>query len=300
MGFVKRQKVLNPERNMEQKQKLVVLVSLLIYNLPAMVLGTSSEPPKHFVLVHGSCHGAWSWYKLVPLLKSEGHNVTGIDLAGSGVDPQQVNTLRSISDYIKPLRDFMESLPDQQKVVLVGHSLGGLAISQAMERFPEKISVAVFLTALMPGPTLNISTLSQRAFKEQDSQMDSLYTYDNGPNNAPTTFIFGPLYLSSQVYQLSPREDWALANVLMRPIPLYSMEDMSTELVLSKKRYGSVNRAFIISEKDMVSRKDLVYWMIEKNPPHQVEEVKGSDHMVMMSKPRQLCNLLLSIATKLC
>ena len=94
-----------------------------------MVLGTSSEPPKHFVLVHGSCHGAWSWYKLVPLLKSAGHSITAIDLAGSGVDPQQVNTLRSISDYIKPLRKFMASLPDQEKVVLVGHSLGGLAIS---------------------------------------------------------------------------------------------------------------------------------------------------------------------------
>ncbi|OMO74180.1 hypothetical protein CCACVL1_16916 [Corchorus capsularis] len=147
--------------------KLMELIALSLGLPPNKfhVLGNSSEPySKHFVLVHGSCHGSWSWYKLVPLLKSGGHNVTAIDLAGSGVDPQQVNTLRSISDYIKPLRDFMESLPDQQKVVLVGHSLGGLAISQAMERFPHKISVAVFVTALMPGPTLNISTLTERAY----------------------------------------------------------------------------------------------------------------------------------------
>ncbi|XP_022762129.1 salicylic acid-binding protein 2-like [Durio zibethinus] len=283
---------------MEQKQKLMILVSILIYYLPSMVLGTSLEPAKHFVLVHGSCHGAWSWYKLVPLLKSAGHNVTATDLAGSGVDPQQVNTLKSISDYIKPLREFLASLPDQGKVVLVGHSLGGLAISQAMERFPEKISVAVFLTALMPGPTLNISTLAQKALMEQDSQMDNRFSYDDGPGNPPTTFIFGPLYLSSKVYQLSPPEDWALASMLMRPLRLYSVEDMSRELVLSKKKYGSVNRVFIISEKDMVSKEDLVQWMIQKNPPHQVEEIKGSDHMVMMSKPIQLCNLLVCIALK--
>ena len=84
---------------MEQKKKLVILVSLLIYYFPSMALiGTSSEPPKHFVLVHGSCHGGWSWYKLVPLLKSAGHNVTAIYLAGSGVDPRQVSNLTSISD----------------------------------------------------------------------------------------------------------------------------------------------------------------------------------------------------------
>ncbi|XVE49140.1 hypothetical protein DITRI_Ditri01bG0058400 [Diplodiscus trichospermus] len=284
------------EINMEQKHKLMLLISLLIYCLP--ILGTSSEPPKHFVLVHGSCHGAWSWYKLVPLLKSAGHNVTAIDLAGSGLDPQQVNTLRSISDYIKPLREFMASLPDQEKIVLVGHSLGGLAISQAMERFPEKISVSIFVTALMPGPTFNISTLTQKAFNQLDSQMDNRYTNDDGPNNPPTTFIFGPLYLSSKVYQLSPPEDRALARMLVRPIRLYSVQDMSREIALSEKKYGSVNRVFIISEKDMVSKKDLVLWMIQKNPPHQVEEIKGSDHMVMMSKPVELCNLIISIAMK--
>ncbi|KAE8708257.1 Methyl esterase 10, putative isoform 2 [Hibiscus syriacus] len=158
---------------------------------------------KHFVLVHGSCHGAWSWYKVVPLLKSGGHKVTAIDLAGSGVDPQQVNTLRSISDYIKPLREFMASLPDKQKVVLVAHSLGGLAISQAMQMFPEKISVAVFVTATMPGPTLNVSILIQKALNDQDSQMDNHYTYDGG---LPTTFTFGPMFLCSKVYQLSPPE----------------------------------------------------------------------------------------------
>ncbi|KAB2051001.1 hypothetical protein ES319_A12G025500v1 [Gossypium barbadense] len=281
---------------MYQIWKLMLLVSLLICHLLSKVPGTSSEPPKHFVLVHGSRHGAWSWYKVVPLLKSGGHNVTALDLGGSGVDPQQVNTLRSISDYIKPLREFMASLPNEEKVVLVGHSLGGLAISQAMEMFPEKISVAVFVTASMPGPILNVSILIQKALRDQDSQMDNHYTYNDGPSSPPTTFTFGPMFLSSKVYQLSPPEDSALASMLMRPKQLYSAEDMSREIVLSQKKYGSVNRVFIISEKDLVSKKDFVGWMIRENPPHEVEVIKGSDHMVMMSKPFQLSNLLLCLA----
>ena len=98
------------------------------------------EPPrtgKHFVLIHGACLGAWSWYKLETLLKSSGHNVTTLDLGASGINPLQANDLQSSYDYFKPLRDFMEALPFHERVILVGHSYGGYAISQAMENFPR-------------------------------------------------------------------------------------------------------------------------------------------------------------------
>lgn len=155
---------------MEASNKHLFLVSLVLTFLfqtaTADIAAQPAEPPqpaagKHFVLVHGACLGAWSWFKLVPLLRSYGHNVTTFDLAASGVDPRQVNDIPSIADYFQPLRDFMGSLPSDERVVLVGHSLAGLAISQSMELFPEKISVAVFVTALMPGPNYNISTLDR-------------------------------------------------------------------------------------------------------------------------------------------
>lgn len=110
------------------------------------------EGVKHFVLVHGACHGAWCWYKLIPLLKLAGtnHHVTALDLGASGLCPKQLSDLCSVSDYVQPLMDFMASLPQGHKVILVGHSYAGLCISLAMETFPQKISVAVFLTAYMP------------------------------------------------------------------------------------------------------------------------------------------------------
>ncbi|CAN4112276.1 unnamed protein product [Withania somnifera] len=194
--------------------------------------------------------------------------------------------------------EFMASLPADQKVVLVGHSLGGLAISKAMESFPEKISVAVFLAALMPGPTLNATTLYTKVSSGIVSQIGNHVTYDNGPNNPPTTFNFGPKYLATCLYQLSPIQDLALATTLVRPIYLYSPEDISKEMVLSRKRYGSVRRVFVMAAEDKVLIKELKQYMIEKNPPDEVEEISGSDHMPMMSKPLQLLTLLLSIAKK--
>jgi len=165
--------------SMEQATKHLVLISIFIILLNIATNKALSQPlhnpSKHFVLVHGAGHGAWCWYKLVPLLRSSGHNVTTIDLAASGIDPRQISDLQSISDYIRPLRDLLASLPPNEKVILVGHSLGGLALSQTMERLPSKISVAVFLTALMPGPSLNIFTLSQEVHAERKKKKHSLY-----------------------------------------------------------------------------------------------------------------------------
>lgn len=117
---------------------------------------------KHFVLVHGACHGAWCWYKVATLLRCDGHRVTAIDLAAAGANEKQLNDLKSISDYYEPLMEFMTSLQvTGEKVILVAHSLGGVGVSVAMERFPHIISAAVFVAALMPGPDFSLPTVLQ-------------------------------------------------------------------------------------------------------------------------------------------
>ncbi|OVA10516.1 hypothetical protein BVC80_8985g53 [Macleaya cordata] len=251
------------------------------------------EGKKHFVLAHGACHGSWCWYKLATLLKSAGHRVTALDLAASGINPKQVNDLRSFSDYFEPLMNFMEhSLPAKERVILVGHSMGGMGISKAMESFPEKISFAVFLTALMPGPTLDLSALFQVG-----SRGDSIYTYDGeGLENQPTTFIFGPKYISSYMYQLCSPEDLSLATMLLRPIRLYSEENPQNQIVLSQEKYGSVRRVYIMCDQDKALPEDVQRLMIQNDPTIDVKVITGSDHMVMLSKPQELSACLQEIA----
>ncbi|WMV12967.1 hypothetical protein MTR67_006352 [Solanum verrucosum] len=174
--------------------------------------------------------------------------------------------------------EFMASLPPDKNVVLVGHSFGGLVISKAMETFPEMISVAAINATI--------------------AQLDNRITYDNGPINPPTTLILGLNYLATCVYKLSRIKDLALATTLVRPFYLYSGEDVSKEIVLSSKRYGSVRRVFIVATENEALKKEFQRLMIEKNPPDEVEEIEGSDHMTMISKPQQLFTTLVSIANK--
>ncbi|KAJ8441952.1 hypothetical protein Cgig2_020097 [Carnegiea gigantea] len=157
---------------MEKNTVHVIVVSFILTFLSFDAVSASSkghdphhsphEKPKHFVLVHRACLGAWSWYKLIPPLRSHGHNVTAIDLAASGINLARTNEIQTFSDYSKPLIDFMESVPETEKIILVGHSLGGVSISQAMELFPHKVSLAVFVTAFMPGPSFPYSVISQK------------------------------------------------------------------------------------------------------------------------------------------
>jgi pimeloyl-ACP methyl ester carboxylesterase len=109
---------------------------------------------KHIILVHGACHGGWSWYKVASRLPSAAaglsYHVAAPDLAASGIDGRRLSEVPTFRDYSGPLLDVLRSLPEGEKAVLVGHSLGGLSVALAAELFPEKVAVAVFLAAFMP------------------------------------------------------------------------------------------------------------------------------------------------------
>ncbi|GJU24608.1 salicylic acid-binding protein 2-like protein [Tanacetum coccineum] len=79
-----------------------------------------------------------------------GHRVSAFDLLASGTNTKVIQQVHTLSDYTMPLLEFMATLLPEEKVVLVGHSFGGMSISLAMEKFPEKISLAIFLSAYMP------------------------------------------------------------------------------------------------------------------------------------------------------
>ncbi|GMN29886.1 hypothetical protein TIFTF001_002600 [Ficus carica] len=262
---------------------------------------TISSQRRHFVLVHGAGHGAWCWYKITTLLQFDGHNVTALDLTASGINPRQIRDLNfsSVLDYIQPLMEFMASLKPRERVILVGHSLGGLGLSVAMERFPEKIYAAIFVTAVMPGPNLTYFTITEEQTRRLGSLLDSQYIYDQGRNNSPTALRFRPVFLASKLYQLSPPEDFSLALSLLRPFPVFTDEALVLkETKLTKDKYGSVRRVFIVCDQDLTIDEGLQRWMIERNPPTEVKVINGTDHMVMFTRPLKLFSYLGQIAEK--
>nr|QED20597.1 esterase 2 [Tabernanthe iboga] len=257
----------------------------------------NSSSCRHFVLVHGANHGAWCWYKLKILLEEAGHKVTAIDLAASGQNAEPLNNLQTIDDYHEPLYSYMAALAADYTVILVGHSYGGYAVSSAMERFPSKIALAVFVTAAMVGPDLNVAQLQEKisSLVGPDYAEDSISTiYPDGNIDD----LVGPEFIVHKMYNLSSLEDYTLAILLKRVTRIFYDEKSRLQLFVSKKRYGSVPRAFFIATEDKACPVELQRWLIETNPPNEVREIRGADHMVMFSKPLELCHNLLEVAMK--
>ncbi|XVF07281.1 hypothetical protein REPUB_Repub06bG0124800 [Reevesia pubescens] len=110
---------------------------------------TSKRTKLEFVMVHGFGHGAWCWYKIRTLLEASDYKVTCLDLKASGTDPFDPNTIFTFEDYNKPLIDLLSNLPENEKVILVGHSAGGLSLTYAIHRFAKKIHMAIYVAANM-------------------------------------------------------------------------------------------------------------------------------------------------------
>jgi pimeloyl-ACP methyl ester carboxylesterase len=97
-----------------------------------------------FVLVPGFWIGGWAWDEVATSLRAAGHRVHSITLTGvaekahlatpeTGLDTHTDDVVRLIED---------EDLHD---VVLVGHSGGGMPVTQAADRVPERIKRVVYV-----------------------------------------------------------------------------------------------------------------------------------------------------------
>ena len=263
--------------------------------------GSGGGGGDHFILVHGLGHGAWCWYKLVPMLRAAGHRVTALDMAASGVHPARMDEVPSFEDYSRPLLDAVAAAPAGERLVLVGHSLGGLNIALAMERLPRKVAAAVFLDACMPcvGRHMGVTMEEFSRRTTPDFFMDSermVLETSEGPRPA---LVFGPKLLAAKLYDRSSAEDLTLATMLVRPGRQFVDDPMvKDETLLTDANYGSVKKVYVVAMEDAVFSEEMQRWMVDLSPGTETEEIAGADHMAMFSKPRELCDVLLRIASK--
>ena len=82
--------------------------------------------PATVVLVHGAWHGAWCWQPVVDRLEAAGVPVVAIDLPGHGDDRRPLTDLHGHGDAVRAALDRIDG-----PVLLVGHSFGGAAITDA-------------------------------------------------------------------------------------------------------------------------------------------------------------------------
>ena len=113
-----------------------------------------------FVLLHGAFHGAWCWSRVAPILRAHGHLVFTPTQTGVGDRAHLLHAGITLDTFVQDLVAVLET-EELRDAVLVGHSFGGIAITGAADRVPERIRHLIYLDSVIPldGATpLDLST----------------------------------------------------------------------------------------------------------------------------------------------
>lgn len=113
------------------------------------------------VLVHGLMSDHRTWHRVGPALAGRGYRVLAVDLRGHGRSPR--------GDYGPELfaDDLVETLPAAPEVAL-GHSLGALALSLAVERLRPRRAVYSDPAWALAGLGQSVDPALFLAFKRAD------------------------------------------------------------------------------------------------------------------------------------
>jgi pimeloyl-ACP methyl ester carboxylesterase len=163
-----------------------------------------------FVLVHGAMCGGWVWDDVAARLRAAGHEVHAVDqLPSGGHDPIGLGGLKADTDHVRRLLDGVEA-----PVVLVGHSYGGMVITELAGH--PTVGHTVYLTAVWPqrgqalldlyGGVLP-SALHQRddgTIQSTDDVAILRETFAKGLNQASTEDMLARLVLQSMASITTP------------------------------------------------------------------------------------------------
>ena len=235
-----------------------------------------------FVLIHGGWHGAWCWDKVAPLLEQAGHEVVRFDLPGHGEDrtPAVEVTLEGYTDRVVEALDALS-----EPVVLVGHSLGGTAISQAAERRPEKIEKLVYLCALL-------LPSGKGAIEASQEDGGSVILQNAEVEEDRGRIILSETGMREALYHDCPEEDFERARRLISPQPL---APLATPVEVTEGNFGSVRRTYIHTTQDRVVSPAAQEKMYTELPCEKVVSM-ATGHLPFFAAPEELAGHLDSLA----
>jgi pimeloyl-ACP methyl ester carboxylesterase len=97
-----------------------------------------------YALVPGFWLGAWVWEAVERELRADGHDVHAVTLTGLG---DRVHLATPQVDLDTHADDIVHTIEyaDLRDVILVGHSGGGMPVTLAAERIPDRIARAVYV-----------------------------------------------------------------------------------------------------------------------------------------------------------
>ncbi len=278
-----------------------------------------------FVLIHGGWHNHSAWDRVTPILKANGFAALTLDLPGAGVnaiaptsldlrpfDPAAFAAERSPiagvtqeerTQAVVALVKEAASLSDG-KVILVGHSAGGMTISAVAEQVPNLLLAVVYLAGFMVPNGMPLLAMLQHETLSS-ALAPGLFVGDPAAigatriNPRSTDAAYRSL-LKAAFYDDVPESDFAHAA-----LQLHCDESNAGAVAPSEitpERFGTLPRHYIRCKQDRavpLTGQDHMIATVDrsiggKTTTHTLE----SSHSPFLSQPTNLSKILIDICAQ--
>lgn len=230
-----------------------------------------------YVLVHGAWadESAWGFVRNQLAIRA---NVVVVNLPAHGAD----NTYGAgvgLDAYVKAVSDTVKN--QKGKVILVGHSMAGMIISQVAENMPEKISKLIYVSAYLPKNGQSLMDLSK---------MDS-------------TSKVGPALEFNQDYSLATINKDKLPAAVCNDCPDYMKDILKkyhraeptkalNDKVKLGKKFAGVPKYYIATTADQAVPYALQQKMIAANGTIKKVYEMNTSHLPFVVQPQQFLSIL--------
>jgi pimeloyl-ACP methyl ester carboxylesterase len=231
------------------------------------------------VLVHGAFGRAACWDRVVPGLRAAGHDVEAIDLPGAGDDPTPVAEV-TMDLYAQRVCEVLAAGPP---AALVGHSMGGMVITQAAARCPEHIDRLVYAAAFVPSDGESLIDLT-RLPEGAGDQIQANMVIEGDPPVARMTPE------GARLARYGCCDDEQVTYALARNSP-QAVAPFTHPVRLNGDAFAALPRAYVMCLQDRAIKPALQRLMLERAGCDPVIEI-DTDHAVWASRPDELADAL--------
>lgn len=268
--------------------KHIRLIQLFVVACIFIVTSCSNDDAapasKNYVLVHGAWQAPYVWNSVKANLEKQGHKVTVVELPGHGDDQTPPGEI-TLDRYKEKVIETLATIDG--KVILVGHSLGGMIISSVAEAVPEKTEKLVYVAAYLPTTG---QTLDGLAHTDPDSQLggSGVLIFNN---DGVTVDVKQDQLVNLFIQDGTPEvQNLVLKNYRTEPlIPFVNPVSLTAE------NFGSVEKVYIRTLKDHVVSPSLQDRMITSGGVKSIYKI-NTGHSPFLSQPDSLTALLIKIS----
>jgi pimeloyl-ACP methyl ester carboxylesterase len=248
---------------------LIAGTTILSLSQKAISQGTSTKGIKNVVLVHGAFADGSSWSKVITQLQAKGFYVVAVQ-----------NPLTSFNDDVAAAKRAIAHMDGP--VLLVGHSYGGMVISEAGK--DPKVAGLVYVAALIPEEGQNVQEVNAAMPTTGVEKLFNLSAegFLSLPVKAVNEHFAQDVPLTERKLIYATQVPWAAAATL---------EKVHNPAWKSKPSWS------IIAAKDGMILPDLQRFKAKLIKATTLELSSG--HVPMVSQPNKVVDFIIGAAQKL-